>query len=105
MTDRQLNISIRIADLPRIPLRIPAGQEEIVRLAESKINELWRNWSAKEEFRDKTSAEVLAMVTFRFAQLYYSNAETSQKLNTILEELEKEFDSLLLQDIAPQGAD
>lgn len=105
MTERQLNISIRIADLPRIPMRIPAGQEETVRTAEAKINELWRSWKAKDEFSDKTSAEVLAMVTFRFAQLYYSTVETSQKINSVLEGLEKEFDSLLLQDISPRGSE
>ncbi len=105
MTDRQLNISIRIADLPRIPLRIPAKEEETVRLAEAKINELWKKWSAKDEFSDKTSAEVLGMVTFRFAQLYYSTLATSQNLDNVLEKLEKEFDSLLLHDIAPDSGE
>ncbi len=104
MTDRLLNISIRIAGLPRIPMRIPAHEEENVRLAEANINELWQKWSAMDEFRDKTSAEVLAMVTFRFAQLYYNTVETSQKLDSVLQELEKELDSLLLQDLAPFSA-
>ncbi|MCI9285047.1 MAG: cell division protein ZapA [Muribaculaceae bacterium] len=99
MTDRQLNITIRIADLPRIPLRIPQREEEVVRRAEANINSLWEKWSAMDEFREKSSAEVLAMVTFRFAQLYYSNLEASQKLDAMLQGLEKELDSLLLQDI------
>ncbi len=44
------------------------------------------------------------MVTFRFAQLYYNTVETSQKLDSVLQELEKELDSLLLQDLAPFSA-
>ncbi len=105
MTDRKLNISIRIADQPRIPMTVPASEEEIVRRAEANINELWRSWSAKDEFRDMSSTEILAMVTFRFAWLYFSHVETSRRLDSILEGLEKEFDSLLLQDIIPAGTD
>ncbi len=49
MNEKILNISIRIADQPRMALRIPASQEEVVRRAEANINELgengqrWRN--------------------------------------------------------------
>ncbi len=96
MTEKILNISIRIADQPRMPLRIPAGQEEIVRRAEANINELWRKWSAMGDFKDKSSAEILAMVTFRFAQLYFSAEETSARVDKSLEELEKSLDRLVL---------
>lgn len=96
MTEKILNISIRIADQPRMPLRIPAGQEEIVRRAEANINELWRKWSAMDDFKDKTSAEILAMVTFRFAQLYFTSMETSMKIDKTLEGLEKSLDKVLL---------
>lgn len=101
-TDRIINISIRIADQPRIYLRIPRSQEETVRRAEANINELWRNWSAMEEFSDKSPTEIMAMVTFRFAQLYYSNLDATQQLDRTLAGLESEFDSLLLDDIRPQ---
>ncbi len=100
-SDRIINISIRIADLPRIPLRIPRDQEETARRAEANINELWQKWSAKEEFSDKSPAEILAMVTFRFAQLYYSNLEASQNLGKVLAGLESSFDDLLLEDVRP----
>ncbi len=97
--ERFLNISIRIATLPRIPIRCPAGQEAIVRKAEESINELWEKWSVKEEFSDKSPAQILAMVTFRFAQLYYGNLEASRNLDSVLEGLENSFDSILLEDI------
>ncbi|MCM1162950.1 MAG: cell division protein ZapA [Muribaculaceae bacterium] len=99
--DRIINISIRIADQPRIPLRIPAHQEETVRRAEENINALWQAWKAKEEFSDKSPAEILAMVTFRFAQLYYSNLEASQNIDKVLAGLESSFDDLLLEDVRP----
>ncbi|MDE5988670.1 MAG: cell division protein ZapA [Duncaniella sp.] len=95
MTEKILNISIRIADQPRMALRIPASQEEVVRRAEANINELWRKWSAMAEFKDKSSAEILAMVTFRFAQLYFSSEEASQKVDKTLESLEKSLNRIL----------
>lgn len=99
--DRIINISIRIAGQPRIPLRVSERQEAIVRRAEENINALWKNWSAKEEFSDKSPSEILAMVTFRFAQLYYSNLEASRDMDKVLTELEGSFDRLLLEDIRP----
>ena len=99
MTDKQLNITIRIADLPRIPLSIPASREELVRRAEENINILWTIGKEREEFKDKSSAEILAMVTFRFAQLYYANLDASENLMQTLADLEANFDRLLLRDV------
>lgn len=104
MTDKILNISIRIADQPRMPLRIPASQEEIVRRAEANINELWRKWSAMDDFKDKSSAEILAMVTFRFAQLYFSSVEASSRVDKTLEGLEKSLDRMLFE-LTSDGTD
>ena len=55
------------------------------------------------EFKDKSSAEILAMVTFRFAQLYFSSEEASQKVDKTLEDLEKKLNRLLLD--LPDDAD
>lgn len=99
MNDKQLNITIRIADLPRIPLTVPASREGLVRRAEENINILWHRWRNREEFKDKSSAEILAMVTFRFAQLYYENMDASETLRQTLAGLEADFDRLLLQDV------
>lgn len=101
MTEKTLNISIRIADLPRMPLCIPASQEEIVRRAETNINGLWRQWSAMKDFKDKTSAEILAMVTFRFAQLYYSIEAATGRLDGTLEKLERSLTDSLFGMEAP----
>lgn len=108
MPERLINISIRIADHPRIPLRIPQSQEEAARRAEANINELWSKWSGMDEFRDKSSGEILAMVTFRFAQLYYSNLEAAQNIDSVLANLEQKLDGFLLQglpELTPPAAD
>lgn len=97
MTEKYINISIRVADQTRMPLRIPASQEEIVRRAEANINELWRKWSAMDDFKDKSSAEILAMVTFRFAQLYFSAMEASSRVDRTLDGLEKNLDRMLFE--------
>ncbi|MDE6065858.1 MAG: hypothetical protein K2G27_03455 [Duncaniella sp.] len=99
MSDEIQYISISIADLPRIRLSIPNSQVPLVRRVEENINGLWRKWKERDDFRDKSSAEVLAMVTFRFAQLYYSNMEAVAHLEETLGGMEQTFDALLLDDI------
>ncbi|MDE6555480.1 MAG: hypothetical protein K2K55_00780 [Duncaniella sp.] len=99
MSDNITNITIRLADLPRLPYRVRESQLPLVRKAESSINELWNKWTHLNEFSDKTSAEVLAMVTFQFAQLYYSTLEASQSLDNVLEGIEDSFDDILNADL------
>ena len=99
MFEKKHNISIHIADLPRMQLNVPLSQEPLVRRAEENINGLWKQWREKDEFSDRSSAEILAMVTFRFAQLYYTNLEAAESIDRVLDGLEQEFDSLLLEDV------
>lgn len=93
MTDKQ-NITIKIADLPKIPLTINREDEELVRIAESNVNSLWADWCHR--FKDKTSKEVLAMVAYQYAKLYYANTAIAQTVNETLEDFEKELDGILL---------
>ena len=89
----QQDISIKIADVPRISMTIPSDTEEVVRRAEYNVNKVFNKW--KQDFHDKTSKEVLAMVAFQFAKSYYQlriHTETQQKL---LEEFENELNRLL----------
>ena len=69
MNDK-LNITIRIANQAPIPLSINRDDEEVIRTAEFNVNKLWNAWSAK--FKNKSSMEVLAMVAFRFAELFFT---------------------------------
>ncbi|MDE6449813.1 MAG: cell division protein ZapA [Muribaculaceae bacterium] len=94
----KLNITIRIADQPPIPLTINREEEEIIRQAESNVNRLWSNWGE----RFKTTPEsLLAMVAFQFAKLHATqNAELSRTVGA-LNGFEAELDSLL--DLEPEG--
>lgn len=77
-----------------MPLKIDSDDEEIIRIAEQNINRLWRTWSQR--FKDKTSGEILAMVAFRFAQLYFTNEARVEEVDSVLEQLENELDRRLL---------
>ncbi len=91
MNDK-LNITIRIANQPPIPLTIKRDEEELIRQAESNVNRLWASWS--ERFNTSPEA-ILAMVAFQFAKLHATlSAEQSRSLK-ILEDLNSEMDKLL----------
>ena len=77
-----------------MPLKIDSDDEEIIRIAELNINRLWRTWSQR--FKDKTSGEILAMVAFRFAQLYFTNEARVEAVDSVLKQLEDELDKRLL---------
>lgn len=88
----KLNITIRIADQPPIPLNIRIEEEEIIRQAERNVNRLWYNWS--ERF-NTSSTSILAMVAFQFAKLHASLVAEQANVSESLKQLEKELDQLL----------
>lgn len=94
MNDR-LNITIHIADQPGMALAINRKDEEIARTAEYNVNLLWNKWGAK--YRTKSPNEVLAMVAFKFAELYYQLNATATDANDRLAEFEKNLDEILLR--------
>lgn len=82
--------------MPPIGMTIAPETEETVRKAERKVNSVWNAW--RQDFDNKTSKEVLAMVAFQFAKLYYLQQNTHEQGRRDLEEFEKELDRLLLID-------
>lgn len=91
----KLNITVRLADMPPIAMHdVTLQQEEIIRQAEYNINRLWQSWRLK--FKEKSSAEILAMVTLRFAQLYYGHLDRLDTLDELLADFERELDRSLL---------
>lgn len=90
----KINITICIADQPRISLSIPPDQEERVRKAEAAANGLYRKWKAK--FKDKSSPEVMAMVLYRFAQLWLESQEQARETEKLLGDFENDLDRLLI---------
>lgn len=99
MTDRQ-NITIRISDLAPMPLSILRADEEVHRQAEYNVNQLCDAWGKR--YKDKSSKEILAMVAFQFAKLYFSGKADVEAADTLLEELESELDQLL---VSPEQSD
>lgn len=91
MTDK-LNITIRIADQPPLPLTINRDEEEIIRQAESNVNRLWNNWN--ERFNASPQA-LLAMVAFQFAKLHARLSGELEESEKVLKELNADMDELL----------
>ena len=89
-----LNITIRIANQAPMHLSIKRPDEEVMRTAEYNVNKLWNSWTAK--YKSKTPAEVLAMVAFRFAELYFRQAQSLASASEELERFDKELSRLLL---------
>lgn len=90
----KLNITIRIANQAPIPLVINRDDEEVIRQAEYNVNRLWNSWSAK--FKSKSPSEVLSMVAFRFAELFYTQSHAMQAAEDVFESFEEELDKILL---------
>lgn len=90
----KLNITIRIADQPTIPLQIKREDEEVIRAAEHNVNKLWQAWMQR--YQDMSSSRVLAMVAFQFAKSFEMMNRTAENAGKVLENFEKELDKILL---------
>lgn len=67
--------------------------EQVVREAEYNVNKVWSTW--RHEFENKTSKEVLAMVAFQFAKLFYQLSHSVNERQHVLDDFEAELDRLL----------
>lgn len=90
-----LVITIKIADVAPISMRVRRDEEEKVRQVEYNINKLWTKWRIL--YGERSSEEVLAMVTFQFAKKYALLADQEARLDQTLLEFEKELDDILLK--------
>lgn len=93
MNEKQ-HITIHIADAAPLSLNIPRDKEAMARSIAQKVNRSWSEWAA--QYNDKTSHDVLAMVAFRYAQVYYELVMKMEAHENALEEVEREFDRILL---------
>ncbi len=78
-----------------MPLQINRADEEIYRIAETNVNELYGRWRSR--FSDKTSKEVLAMVAFQFAKLYFAAKASNESVKAMVDELDRELGRLLFE--------
>lgn len=93
MTDDKLNITIRIAGQKPIGMQILRADEERVRNAEYQVNLLWGRWSQR--WPEKSTTEILAMVAYRFAELFFSAQKAGEDAVALLEGFEKDIDRML----------
>lgn len=76
-----------------ISMTIDRASEERVREAEYNVNRVWQTW--RSEFETKTSKEVLAMVAYQFAKLYYQLLHNVDESQHLFAGFEAELDRLL----------
>lgn len=94
MTDK-LNITIRIAGQPPMTLNIDRDYEQTARTAEYQVNGLYGRWS--DRFRDKSPMEVMSMVAYRFAELYYTQGKSVLDAEQMLDDFEAKLDEILVE--------
>lgn len=93
--DQKHNITIRLANRYTLPLKaVTPQEEEIVRQAERGVNELWRTWCQR--FPGKSPEEVMALVAYRFAEMYYDYIDDMKKGMTGIDNAEQMLDDILL---------
>ena len=93
MKDQQ-HITIKIANQPPIGLDIPRDREEEAHRVERSVNKVWARWC--QDFHDRKPEEVLAMVAYQYAKLYYELQEQVDGSLEGLADFEQQLDKLLL---------
>ena len=86
-SDKQ-NITIRLAGLPKMPLSIERADEELIRQAESLVNELWSRWT-RGSFAAESQLAVMSRVAFQFAGLYLRRERSLRQMEQLDAELSK----------------
>ncbi|MCF0181906.1 MAG: cell division protein ZapA [Muribaculaceae bacterium] len=93
--EKRKEIWLNIADVRPLPIAVAPEQESRYREAENLVNSLWDKWM--KSFAGKnTSTEVLALVAFRFAQLYCDEFAANKDVHAFLEQFEKELDGVVI---------
>ena len=67
--------------------------EESLKRVESELNNLWKQWRVMNP--SKEDDEVLAMVAFQFAKLYYDTVDINRKREDELLKFIKEYEKKL----------
>lgn len=94
--DSKQKITIRLADYEKMPLLVPdAATEEIFRNAEVGVNELWARYTTRYPSMDK--GEILAMVAFQFAKLYFASKASEKVMKELLTNFEERLNNLIVK--------
>ncbi|MDE6073382.1 MAG: hypothetical protein K2J42_04010 [Muribaculaceae bacterium] len=98
MSSKQKVINLRIADLAPMPLNVTSEDELSWKEASDHINKLWKSWSAR--YPDKSSKDILGMISIRFAQLYVVNNKQLEEVRRACDTIEETLDNLLVDDLS-----
>lgn len=90
--DRKVPIDIEIAGFP-MSLEVKISDQDHIRDTEKRVNAIFLDWEKR--YPRKTAAQLLAMLTFRFASFYYSLRDRDEALVKDVEELNKRLDDLI----------
>ena len=69
--DNKKQIEVRLANCKPIPFMINEDEEEIAIKAQEDVTHIWKVWRERYS-KEKSSFEVMAMVAFQYARLYYT---------------------------------
>ncbi|MDE6535607.1 MAG: cell division protein ZapA [Muribaculaceae bacterium] len=86
-SDKQ-NITIRLAGLPKMPLAVERADEELMRRAESLVNELWMRWT-QSTYAAESQLAVMSRVAFQFTVLYLRGERNIKLMQQLDSELSK----------------
>ncbi len=91
-------LTLRIAE-EKIITVVPRKDELSLKRVEKEVNALWDRWKLMHPSRTKT--QILAMMAFQYAKLYYDVAGESSRrekeLKDFIREYEEKMDEILLQ--------
>lgn len=76
-TEKIVPINIRVAGFS-MALSVKLSEQDLVRDTEKRVNAIFADWERK--YPRKTAAELLAMLTFRFASFYYDLRDRNSRL-------------------------
>lgn len=92
-TNDKQNITIRLAGLSKMALAVDRRDEEMMRRAESLVNELWGRWTTS-TYASESQLMVMARVAFQFAVLYLRGERNVKKLSELDAELSEMLKNL-----------
>lgn len=85
-TNDKQNITIRLAGLSKMALAVERRDEEMMRRAESLVNELWSRWTTT-TYASESQLMVMSRVAFQFAVLYLRGERNAKKMAELDAEL------------------
>ena len=85
-------ITLKIAQ-QQLKTQIDRESEERIRKVEKEVNNLWNEW--RQLYPSRTDAEILAMVAFQYAVLYYDEKAKNDTREASLMKFIKEYEEKL----------